>query len=54
MTATFYVYLNIPNNKTLIHHAECSHCNHGEGRTAMKSDGVLSDECNASSTRRGR
>ena len=31
MTANFYVYLNIPNNKTLIHHAECSHCNHGEG-----------------------
>lgn len=37
MSANFYVYLNHPNNKALIHHADCSHCNHGEGRTAVKS-----------------
>ena len=38
MIADFYVYLNIPNNKALIHEADCPHCNHGQGRTAIKSD----------------
>lgn len=38
MSADFYVYLNAPNNKALIHQADCPHCNHGEGRTSIKSD----------------
>ena len=38
MSADFYVYLNVPNNKALIHQADCQHCNHGEGRTAIMSD----------------
>ena len=38
MSADFYVYLNVPNNKALIHQADCQHCNHGQGRTAIKSD----------------
>lgn len=37
MSANFYVYTNVPNDKALIHHADCSHCNHGKGRTAVKS-----------------
>ena len=37
MSANFHVYVNHPNDKALIHHADCPHCNHGEGRTAMKS-----------------
>ena len=38
MSADFYVYLNAPNNKALIHRADCQHCNQGEGRTPIKSD----------------
>ena len=38
MSADFYVYLNAPNNKALIHQGDCQHCNHGEGRTPIKSD----------------
>ena len=37
MSANFYVYLNVPNNKALIHYADCQYCDHGKGRTAMKS-----------------
>lgn len=37
MSADFYVYLNAPNNKALLHRADCQHCNHGEGRTTIKS-----------------
>ena len=32
----FYVYLNVPNNKALIHYACCLYCNHGSGRTVVK------------------
>ena len=38
MTADFYVYLNSAHTKALIHLADCQHCNHGEGRTSIKSD----------------
>lgn len=38
MSADFYVYLNAPNNKALIHQADCLHCNRGEGRVPIKSD----------------
>lgn len=38
MNTEFYVYINEPNNKALIHEAECSYCNHGEGLTSMKSN----------------
>ena len=37
MSANFYVYLNVPNNKALIHYADCPHCNDGKGQTAIKS-----------------
>ena len=38
MSADFYVYLNAPNNKALIHQANCQHCKHGEGHTPIKSN----------------
>ena len=37
MNSEFYVHLDAPNNKSLIHLADCQHCNHGEGRTSFKS-----------------
>ena len=40
MGQKFYVYTNVPNDKALIHLADCSHCNHGLGR------GVESDAAN--------
>lgn len=32
MKHSYWVYLNMPNNKALIHEASCSHCNDGSGR----------------------
>ncbi len=37
MSTDFYVYLNVPNNKALIHQASCQYCNHGEGIDPDKS-----------------
>ncbi len=36
MSKQFWVYLNTPNNKALVHLGDCSHCNHGRGRTDDK------------------
>lgn len=38
MTMRFWVYVNHPNNKALVHEASCSHCNDGRGMTDDKSD----------------
>ena len=40
MVQKFYVYTNVRNDKSLIHFADCSHCNHGLGR------GVETDAAN--------
>lgn len=32
MSNNFWVYVNEPNNKALIHLGPCSHCNDGQGR----------------------
>ena len=34
MSINFYVYINEPNDKAFIHHAECSFCNFGKGLVA--------------------
>ena len=34
MSINFYVYINEPNDKAFIHHAECSFCNFGKGMVA--------------------
>ena len=34
MSIDFYVYINEPNDKAFIHHAECSFCNFGKGLVA--------------------
>ena len=36
MTARYWVYVNHPNNKALVHEAACSHCNDGRGMTDDK------------------
>ena len=38
MSTDFHVYLNVPNNKALIHEAACQYCNHGKGRATIKSE----------------
>ena len=38
MIVDFYIYLDVPNNRALIHHTDRQHRNHGEGRTGIKSD----------------
>ena len=37
MSTDFYVYLNIPNNKALVHCVDYPYCNHGKGRITMSS-----------------
>lgn len=37
MTAAFWVYINEPNDKALVHGADCSFCNNGEGMQDEKS-----------------
>jgi len=37
MSNRFWVYVNEPNNKALVHQASCSHCNDGHGREDDKS-----------------
>lgn len=36
MKGRYWVYVNHPNNKALVHEAACSHCNDGRGRTDEK------------------
>ncbi len=38
MTSDFWVYVNEPNDKALIHHRDFSFCNNGEGMTRDKLD----------------
>ncbi len=38
MSEKFWVYVNEPNNKALVHQASCSHCNNGQGRQTEKSE----------------
>ncbi len=38
MSVDFYIYLNVPNNKALLHQADCQHCNSGMGRAPIKSN----------------
>lgn len=35
---TFWVYINEPNDKALVHLASCSHCNDGKGRGVPRLD----------------
>lgn len=37
MSNQYWVYVNEPNNKALIHRASCSHCNSGKGREVTTS-----------------
>lgn len=37
MTGNFWVYINDPINKAILHLADCSYCNHGEGIHPEKS-----------------
>ena len=37
MSLDYYVYLNVPNDKALIHIADCQYCNHGQGISSVKS-----------------
>ena len=37
MTERYWVYVNHPNNKAIVHEAACSHCNDGRGMVDDKS-----------------